>query len=578
MTPLYKQMLKELGLDAVYGIDFETYWASDYTLSRLATTDYIYDPRFETQLVAVQKDTWSKPRVMEVRAFREWLRTINWDRNGVLGHHTQFDGLILSHHFKVEPKRYFDTLSMARPVMPINVPRGLDPLAKALKLAGKVHGAALHEIKGIRWKDAPKELKGRLKLYAGDDISDTWAIFFKLLEFTPFDELMLIDQTIGMYAKPRLLLDKTMVEDLVEQEVNRKRKRVEDLSITLGDLTKDTLFAGLLEAAGVDVPMKWSEKQKREVYAFSKQDADFKALLEHEDETVVALVSARLDVKSTMVESRARRLAARADYGAQPIYLNYWGAGTGRWSGGDKCIAGDALISVKRGSHCIQIRLDNLRHDDLVWDGEAYVKHGGLKYQGKKEVISYQGVVATEDHKVFYDKDKPPVRLGEAKRRGLKLVGDYGREGWYALRRKCQVAKDRCCNPRNRAYPNYGGRGITFGFATGSDMAEYVLENLGYRPSKAHSIDRIDNDRGYEPGNLRWATAEQQGQNKREYRGSERLRELCRKRPDLSYETIRTLANRGYSDEMIMAYVKKSGGRPRTATASPRVGDSRHAR
>lgn len=346
MTPLYKQMLKELGLDAVYGIDFETYWASDYTLSRLATTDYIYDERFETQLVAVQKDTWSKPRVMEVRAFREWLRTINWDRNGVLGHHTQFDGLILHRHFKVEPKRYFDTLSMARPVMPINVPRGLDPLAKALKLAGKVHGAALHEIKGIRWKDAPKELKGRLKLYAGDDISDTWAIFFKLLEFTPFDELMLIDQTIGMYAKPRLLLDKTMVEDLVEQEVNRKRKRVEDLSITLGDLTKDALFAGLLEAAGVDVPMKWSEKQKCEVYAFSKQDSDFKALLEHEDETVVALVSARLDVKSTMVESRARRLAARADYGAQPIYLNYWGAGTGRWSGGDK----SNWQNLKRGS------------------------------------------------------------------------------------------------------------------------------------------------------------------------------------------------------------------------------------
>ena len=53
MTPLYKQMLKELGLDAVYGIDFETYWASDYTLFWLATTDYIYDPRFEVQLVAV---------------------------------------------------------------------------------------------------------------------------------------------------------------------------------------------------------------------------------------------------------------------------------------------------------------------------------------------------------------------------------------------------------------------------------------------------------------------------------------------------------------------------------------------
>ncbi|HRP74528.1 MAG TPA: DNA polymerase [Rhodocyclaceae bacterium] len=346
MTPAYKAALKELKLDAGYGIDFETYWAADYTLSKLATTDYVYDARFETQLVAVQKDTWKQPRVMEARAFRTWAAGINWARAGMLGHHTHFDGLILHRHFKIEPAVYFDTLSMARPCMPVTVPRGLDPLAKALGFAGKVHGGALQQVKGLRWKDVPKPLKAELKLYAGDDISDTWGIFLKLLEYFTVDELRLINDTIGMYAKPRLLLDKDMVEGLVVAEVERKRKQVEDLNTTFGDLQSNDRFAELLEALGIDPPMKWSDKQQKLTWAFSKQDHDFKALLEHEDETVAALVQARLDVKSTMVETRARRLANRADYGAQPIYLNYWGAGPGRWSGGDKA----NWQNLKRGS------------------------------------------------------------------------------------------------------------------------------------------------------------------------------------------------------------------------------------
>lgn len=341
-----KTVMKAMQIDAVYGIDFETYWADDYTLKKQATTDYIYDPRFEAQLIAVQKIGWNAPRVMEAKQFRTFVRTINWARTGMLGHHNQFDGLILHRHFGVSPAVYFDTLSMTRPVLPVNVLRNLDSLAKALGFQGKVHGSALHKVKNLRWADVPKPLRAELKLYAGDDISDTIGIFLKLIEYFTINELCLINETIGLYAKPRLLLDKSMVEGLVTAEVERKQKQIAALQTTMGDLQSNDRFAELLEAAGVDPPTKWSEKQQKLVWAFSKQDSDFKALLEHEDETVAALVQARLDVKSTMVETRARRLAARADYGAQPIYLNYWGAGTGRWSGGDK----SNWQNLKRGS------------------------------------------------------------------------------------------------------------------------------------------------------------------------------------------------------------------------------------
>jgi hypothetical protein len=66
-------------------------------------------------------------------------------------------------------------------------------------------------------------------------------------------------------------------------------------------------------------------------------------------------------------------------------------------------------------------------------------------------------------------------------------------------------AKDRCTNPRNRSFGDYGGRGIEFRFESPLAMAVWVQENLGLRPDL--QLDRIDNDRHYEPVNLRYVTA-----------------------------------------------------------------------
>lgn len=75
----------------------------------------------------------------------------------------------------------------------------------------------------------------------------------------------------------------------------------------------------------------------------------------------------------------------------------------------------------------------------------------------------------------------------------------------------------RCRNPKNAAYPDYGGRGITVCDAW-RDSFEAFYADLGPRPSARHSIDRIDNDGNYEPGNCRWATAKEQNRNTRRAR------------------------------------------------------------
>lgn len=137
--------------------------------------------------------------------------------------------------------------------------------------------------------------------------------------------------------------------------------------------------------------------------------------------------------------------------------------------------------------------------------------------------------------------------------------------GWSQLRRNCQVAKDRCENPKNMAYPRYGGRGIGFEFPSASAMAQWVQDNLGTRPPMC-SLDRIDNDAGYAPGNLRWADRYVQGQNKRPYRGSvygDRIRALQKDRPDIGYETIRTWITKGMSDDEIRTKPRSTSGRRR---------------
>ena len=130
----------------------------------------------------------------------------------------------------------------------------------------------------------------------------------------------------------------------------------------------------------------------------------------------------------------------------------------------------------------------------------------------------------------------------------------YGQD-FIKLLRLGAAVKQRCTNPNNIGFSNYGGRGIEFKFASVRGFAEWVSDNLGVKPSLQHSIDRIDNNGHYEPGNLRWATASEQARNKRVYKRTntgERIRKLKELRPDLTYETLRLWVAQGSDNEDIL--------------------------
>ena len=141
-----------------------------------------------------------------------------------------------------------------------------------------------------------------------------------------------------MYTDPVLKLDRDVLIAHLNSVQTKKAKLMEriDLSIGRDALMSNPQFAEVLKKLGVEPPLKTSLRTNKEAYAFSKTDYEFKALLEHPNTAVQAVVAARLGIKSTLEETRTESFLGISERGALPILLNYWGAHTGRASGGDK--------------------------------------------------------------------------------------------------------------------------------------------------------------------------------------------------------------------------------------------------
>lgn len=134
--------------------------------------------------------------------------------------------------------------------------------------------------------------------------------------------------------------------------------------------------------------------------------------------------------------------------------------------------------------------------------------------------------------------------------------GHATREAGESPEYRCRYNMITRCMPLSPDRANYADRGISV-CQRWLDSFSNFLADMGPRPSPDHSIERIDNDRGYEPGNCRWATRAEQGANKRTNRlitaGGETLTlKQWSDRTGINKQTLRGRLRIGWPDEKVV--------------------------
>jgi|TARA_R110002167_G_scaffold76613_7_gene213387 DNA polymerase len=316
-------------------LDFETFYSKDFSLTKLTTEEYIRDIRFEVIGVSIKvNDGYSEWASGTFEQMKEYLHEFDWANSMVLAHNTMFDGAILSWLFDVHPKVWADTLCMARSLHGVEVGGSLSALAQRYQIGEK--GTEVLDAIGKHREDFTEKELDKYGDYCINDVELTYKLFTIMSNQYPRQELRVIDTTLRMFIEPMLDLDLGLLEEHLVDIRDRKDVLLIEAGASKKSLMSNEKFAGLLRKNGVIPPLKISLVTGKKAYAFAKTDEGFKALQEHPELEIQALVAARLGNKSTLEETRTQRFIDIAKRGLLPVPVRYYAAHTGRWGGDDK--------------------------------------------------------------------------------------------------------------------------------------------------------------------------------------------------------------------------------------------------
>lgn len=390
-------------------LDFETYWDTTHTLSRMSPTEYIQSPKTEIISVAIKEGIDGDTYVLFGEdVIRKHLQGMDWSNAMAIGHNMSgFDSMILAWRMGVNPKMYGCTAAMARSQYSKTgatvggkflIGVSLKKLAAEFGVGAKLDLEATNT-KGKYLKDFTEQELADMSEYNKVDTDLCAKLFVELAKGFPKQELLIIDMTTRMLVEPKFVLNTELVDDALEAVKAEKTRSLLALAETLelwgddveeqvrSELASAAKFGALLNSLGVETPMKPSPTNPAKMTpALAKTDDAFIKMQDHSNPVVAAAARARLEVKSTILETRleAFKKAAAACDGLLPVPLKYAGADTtGRWSGeqynmqnlpriGNKAKPSDALrmsLMAPKGKKVIVADLSGieLRVNMFLW-------------------------------------------------------------------------------------------------------------------------------------------------------------------------------------------------------------------
>lgn len=355
-------------------MDGETFYSDEYSLSLMTPAEYILDPRWELQLMAVREGS-AAPYVVEGPDFPAWVRdakpsapntaTVTWN--------ALFDAPYMAWRYGYNPGTLIDAMGMARAIVGHEVKNlRLATVADHMRIGRK--GDTVSRVKGMHREDIKRAgLWGDFCDYAIQDVNLTRGIFYILQPHFPRAEFKFMDLVLRCCVEPRFVANKRLLYEHYVATRNAKNDLIASAKIQglqgpdqysgppppEGDasiewqkaqLRSDAKFAAQLESRGVTIQYKTTKKGNTKP-AFAKTDQFMIELEDHPDPDVQALVAARLGLKSTLEETRSKRLLSIAilkwpadivqgpdgpsdgKSAYLPIPLRYAGAHTHRLSG-----------------------------------------------------------------------------------------------------------------------------------------------------------------------------------------------------------------------------------------------------
>lgn len=293
-------------------LDAETYYDTEYSLRKMPTPNYILDPRFELQMVAVKVN--SEPhQIIDGPVFGQWLAQYDPAVTTTVTFNSLFDNSILAWRYGFVPHTMIDAMGMARALFGHELTSfSLDSISRYLGLPDK--GKAIVKVQGMRRSQIMSSgLWDEFKAYAIRDNENCEGIFLNLYPQFPWAERRIMDLVIRCCVEPRFLVDVPMLtQHLADVEAAKEQLLIDANNVDPAVVMSTPKFKAALEALGVIVEMKVSPTTGRETPAFAKTDEFMASLLEHDDPAVAALAAARLGHKSTLEETRSRKLLSIA--------------------------------------------------------------------------------------------------------------------------------------------------------------------------------------------------------------------------------------------------------------------------